>query len=119
MANADRIWPTISCGCGSIETVMGASSGPVERIRPSRDVTVSWSCRGLPQNELPHGFGEALVLVAVGHCARLRLHLVAGVAHGDGKAAFAEHEDVVRHVADGGNLLGGDVQRFGQGCYSR
>src|ERR1035437_260010 len=55
------------------------------------------SCAGRAQNKLLHRFGEALVLVAVGHRARLRLHLVAGVAHRDGKAALAEHKDVIRH----------------------
>ncbi len=40
------------------------------------------SC-GCSQNEFPHRFGKALILIAIGHGARLRLHLVAGIAHGD------------------------------------
>jgi hypothetical protein len=38
---------------------------------------------GRPQNELPHRLRETLILIAVCHRARLRLHLVAGITHGD------------------------------------
>lgn len=69
-------------------------------------LAVTGSRVDLLQNELLHRFGETLVLVAVGDCARLGFHLVAGVAHGNGKAAFAEHGDVIRHVPHGGDLGG-------------
>src|SRR5450759_4080656 len=75
------------------------------------------SCARGWQNELPHRFGKALVLVAVGYHARLRLYLIAGVAHGNGKAALAKHEDVIRHVPHGGDLLGRNVQKPGQGSH--
>src|SRR6185437_6101659 len=56
------------------------------------------------QDELSRCLGEALVLIAVGHGGRLRFDLVAGISHGDGEAALAEHQNIVRHVADGCNL---------------
>ncbi len=67
-----------------------------------------------PRMKRSHRLGEAVVLVAVGDRARLRLHLVAGIAHGDREAALAEHQHVVRHVADGGDLLRRDVQELRQ-----
>src|SRR5579883_3640558 len=74
----------ISLTCGVIVALL--SSCPDVRGSPLLQFhcqrrTSCQSCRGRPQNELPHRVGEAFVLVAVGHRARLRLHLVAGVAH--------------------------------------
>jgi hypothetical protein len=48
------------------------------------------ACGGRPHNELPQRFGETLVLIAVGNGACPRLYLVAGIAHGDGKAALVD-----------------------------
>src|SRR5437870_1720237 len=59
--------------------------------------------RVAPQDEAPYGVSESFVLVAVGHGARLRLYLVAGIAHRDGETALAEHQHVVRHAAHGGD----------------
>src|SRR5580704_11044548 len=81
------------------------------RRQPARNMATllsRGSCAGRAQNKLPHRFGEALVLVAAGLRARLRLHLV---AHRDGKAALAEHEDVIRHVPDRGDLRGAGMFR--------
>ena len=60
------------------------------------------------QDEPLNRFCKALVVVGVGDAMRLPLDLVAGIAHGDTEAALAEHQHVVRHVADGGDPRGGD-----------
>jgi hypothetical protein len=53
--------------------------------------------------------GEALVVVAGGDPASGALYLHAGVAHHDAQPGVGEHEHVVGHVADGGDLFGRDV----------
>lgn len=52
---------------------------------------------------------EAFVLVGRRYPARRALHLATGVAHRDGQPGMGEHEDVVRHVPDGGDLLRRDL----------
>jgi hypothetical protein len=56
------------------------------------------------------GVGEAFFLVRGRDVAGGALHLGAGVAHRDAGAGDGEHQHVVGHVADHGDLLGGDLQ---------
>ena len=65
--------------------------------------------RVVGEDEALDGVGEAFVLVAGRDVVGGGLHLGARVAHGDAEAGRREHEDVVRHVADGRDLLGRDV----------
>ncbi len=63
-------------------------------------------CRSRGQDIALHRDGEALVLVGFGHVVSGPLHLLRGVAHGDAVSGTFEHEHVVRHVSDRGDLCG-------------
>src|ERR1700678_4108729 len=62
------------------------------------------------ENEAIYGEGEAFLLVAGGDEICAGLDLGACIAHGDAEAAFFEHEDVVGHIAEGGDLFGGHIE---------
>ena len=67
------------------------------------------------QDEFVHGFGEAFLFIGGRDVGGGFLDFGAGVAHGDADSTFTEHEDVVGHVADGGDLVYGRVQKLGHG----
>src|SRR2546430_2497071 len=67
-----------------------------------------------PQNKLLHCLCEALVIATRGHRVRCLLHLRTAIAHGNREAALVKHQDVVRHVPDGGYLVGCDAKMPGQ-----
>ena len=59
---------------------------------------------------------ELLVVIAIiGILIGLRLHIRAGVSHCDAEAAVAEHQYVIGHVPDCGDLADGDRQQPRQG----
>src|ERR1017187_533364 len=56
-----------------------------------------------------HRLGKTLILVRGRHEGRGFLHFGAGVAHRNAGATFLEHQNIIRHVADGGDLAWRDV----------
>ena len=57
-----------------------------------------------PQDEFLHRLREALIIAARGHRVRRLLHLRTAIAHGNREATLVKHQDVIRHVPNGGDL---------------
>jgi len=49
--------------------------------------------------------GKALLSIGRGNVGGLLPHFLAGISHRDAEAAFAKHENVVRHVTQSGDLV--------------
>src|ERR1035441_7550343 len=73
---------------------------------------------GLPllatKDEMFDRAGKTVLYVALRNVRRLRLDFVSRIAHGDAYTALAKHQQIGRHIANGGNLLRGDVQHLRQ-----
>src|SRR5580658_4341351 len=61
------------------------------------------------EHELLHGLGEAVVFVGGRDPPGGALDLRVGVPHGDTQAGVGEHQDVVGHVPDSGDLFGAQL----------
>src|SRR5947209_3763377 len=57
--------------------------------------------------------GKSIVVAGVGYRRCLLLYVGGSIAHGNGEAAFAEHQNIVWHIADCGNFVGGDTEAAG------
>src|SRR5260370_42647189 len=51
-----------------------------------------------------HRLSETFVIVRSRDEPCLLLNFSTGVAHGDADAALSEHQDIIRHIADSGDL---------------
>src|ERR1700733_5098237 len=87
---SDRVPPT--AGNGSVNCA--ARSDLWRRATSSRS----------GKNEVFHGVSKALFLIGRGYPMGRSLHLGGGVPHGDAQPRVGEHQDVVRHVTDRGDL---------------
>src|ERR1019366_2562436 len=62
------------------------------------------------KDEVFDGVGKTVFPVALCNVRGLGPDFVCRIAHGDAYAALAKHQDIGWHIANGGNLLRGNVQ---------
>jgi hypothetical protein len=67
-----------------------------------------------PDDEALDRVGEAVLLVGRRHTPCRAMHFATALAHRDRQSRVREHQDVVRHVSDRGDLLGRDSVERGQ-----
>ena len=65
-----------------------------------------------PRMKRSIALANPLLFIRRGHESRLGLHFGAGISHSNAQPALFEHEYIVWHIADGGDLLGRDRQRL-------